>query len=77
MVERGIGSAGREARRRTSPVGRAHLVLALQRAAGNRAVVELLQRQERRPSWWMPTSPTLDIAAAGMQQAFATSVPTR
>jgi hypothetical protein len=52
----------------------ANAVLALQESAGNRAVVRLLQRQERRPSWWMPSSPTLDISAAVMQQAFASSV---
>jgi hypothetical protein len=50
------------------------VVLGLQRAAGNRATAAVLQRQERRPSAWLPTSPTLDIAAAEMQEAFASAV---
>jgi hypothetical protein len=60
--------------RRTRPAGAAgHPLLALQRTAGNRAVGRLLQREDRRPSRWLPTSPTLDISAGLMQQAFTTS----
>ena len=59
---------------RSRPVAASgHRLLALQRTAGNRAVGRLLQRQDRRPSRWLPTSPTLDISAGLMQQAFTTS----
>jgi hypothetical protein len=51
-----------------------HPVLALQRAAGNRAVGRLLQRENRRPPAWIPSSPTLDIGASVMQQAFTSQV---
>jgi hypothetical protein len=52
-----------------------HPVLGLQRSAGNRAVSAMLQRDPvRRPSWWMPESPTVNIAAERMQQSFLTYV---
>lgn len=52
-----------------------HPVLALQRAAGNRAVGQVLARDPvRRPSWFMPESPTVNIAALNMQQAFASEI---
>lgn len=51
-----------------------HPLLALQRSAGNRAVAQLVQRDERRPSWFMPESPTVNIAAQNMQAAFATRI---
>ena len=51
-----------------------HPLLALQRRAGNRAVGRLLQRDERRPSWFMPESPTVNIAAQNMQAAFASRI---
>jgi hypothetical protein len=51
----------------------AHPLVALQRRVGNRAVTKLLQREDvRRPSWWMPESPTVNIAALQMQNAFVT-----
>jgi hypothetical protein len=52
-----------------------HPLLALQRTAGNRAVAQMLQRDDiRRPSWFMPESPTVNIAALNMQGAFASSI---
>src|SRR3954469_9136761 len=53
---------------------REHPLLALQRTAGNHAVGRLLQRDERRPSWFMPESPTVNIAAYNMQAAFASEI---
>jgi hypothetical protein len=50
-----------------------HPLLTLQRAAGNRAVGHLLQRDDKRPSAWIPTSPTLDIFAVRSQDALATT----
>src|SRR3954451_665001 len=49
-------------------------LLALQRSVGNRAVAQLVQRDERRPSWFMPESPTVNIAALNMQGAFASHI---
>jgi hypothetical protein len=65
--------AGATAARLDRRAGPAHPVLSLQRAIGNRATAQLLARQERRPSWWMPSSPTVDIAALRMNQAFVSS----
>jgi hypothetical protein len=52
----------------------AHPLLRLQREAGNRATCRLLQRDDvRRPSWWMPESPTVNIAALQMQDVLVGS----
>jgi len=60
--------------RRPGGAAAEHPLLALQRSAGNRAVGRLLQRDERRPSWFMPESPTVNIAALNMQGAFASDI---
>src|SRR4051794_23995714 len=39
----------------------------------NRAVGRLLARDEKRPSWFMPSSPTIDIYALRNQDAFIKS----
>src|SRR3954454_5819135 len=59
---------------RPTAAGTEHVLLALQRSAGNRAVRRLLQRDERRPSTFMPESPTVNIAALNMQGAFASHI---
>jgi hypothetical protein len=72
---RHAGPARQPGAARPSGRGRVeHPLLALQRSAGNRAVGRLLQRDERRPSWFMPESPTINIAALRMQDAFATDI---
>ena len=56
----------------TAPAGR-HQLLRLQTSAGNRAVGRLLMRDEKRPSWFMPSSPTIDIFAIQNQDLLITS----
>jgi hypothetical protein len=74
-VRGGGGPAAAHADHRAGTPPAAHPVLALQRAAGNRAVAQVLARDPvRRPSWFMPESPTVNIAALNMQQAFASEI---